>query len=66
MRPGERTDPPAFAVLSGTASWIERVAQSVEHLTFNQGVPGSSPGALTNEIKKLVEFPKALKICADP
>lgn len=25
----------------------ERVAQSVEHLTFNQRVPGSSPGALT-------------------
>ena len=28
----------------------ERVAQSVEHLTFNQRVPGSSPGALTNKI----------------
>src|SRR6266404_1912395 len=26
---------------------VERVAQSVEHLTFNQRVPGSSPGALT-------------------
>src|SRR3954462_8705239 len=26
----------------------ERVAQSVEHLTFNQRVPGSNPGALTN------------------
>ena len=25
-----------------------RVAQMVEHLTFNQVVPGSSPGALTN------------------
>src|SRR3954452_15111348 len=25
----------------------ERVAQLVEHLTFNQVVPGSSPGALT-------------------
>jgi hypothetical protein len=24
-----------------------RVAQLVEHLTFNQVVPGSSPGALT-------------------
>jgi hypothetical protein len=29
----------------------ERVAQSVEHLTFNQRVPGSSPGALTNKNK---------------
>jgi hypothetical protein len=27
----------------------ERVAQSVEHLTFNQRVVGSSPTALTNE-----------------
>ena len=26
---------------------LERVAQLVEHLTFNQRVPGSSPGALT-------------------
>ena len=31
----------------------ERVAQSVEHLTFNQGVLGSSPSALTNKIKGL-------------
>ena len=34
----------------------ERVAQSVEHLTFNQRVVGSSPTALTNEIKGLVVF----------
>jgi hypothetical protein len=27
----------------------ERVAQVVEHLTFNQGVVGSSPTALTNQ-----------------
>lgn len=40
-------DPRPIAALS------ERVAQSVEHLTFNQGVPGSSPGALTKEIKYL-------------
>ena len=25
----------------------EPLAQTVEHLTFNQGVPGSSPGRLT-------------------
>jgi hypothetical protein len=31
--------------------WSERVAQSVEHLTFNQGVVGSSPTALTKQIQ---------------
>ncbi len=34
-------------------SGFERVAQSVEHLTFNQGVLGSSPSALTNKIRYL-------------
>ncbi len=29
----------------------EPVAQSVEHLTFNQGVAGSNPAGLTNRIK---------------
>ena len=29
----------------------ERVAQSVEHVTFNHGVVGSIPTALTNKIK---------------
>ena len=33
----------------------ERVAQLVEHLTFNQEVMGSNPIALTNEIKDLDE-----------
>jgi hypothetical protein len=28
--------------------WWERVAQPVEHVTFNHGVEGSSPSALTN------------------
>jgi hypothetical protein len=32
---------------------LERVAQSVEHLTFNQGVLGSSPSALTTETNEL-------------
>ena len=32
----------------------ERVAQLVEHLTFNQVVLGSSPSALTNKIKDLL------------
>lgn len=30
----------------------EPVAQLVEHLTFNQGVPGSSPGGLTTLSQK--------------
>jgi hypothetical protein len=34
--------------LAKRRAWNERVAQSVEHLTFNQGVLGSSPSALTN------------------
>ncbi len=36
---------------TATSPASERVAQSVEHLTFNQRVPGSSPGALTTENK---------------
>ncbi len=35
----------------------ERVAQSVEHLTFNQVVLGSSPSALTNIFNGLVPSP---------
>src|ERR1700737_5644284 len=34
----------------------ERVAQLVEHLTFNQEVMGSNPIALTNKINGLIEF----------
>ena len=33
--------------------FIEPVAQSVEHVTFNHGVQGSNPCGLTNEIKHL-------------
>ena len=33
---------------------VDPVAQSVEHNTFNVGVPGSSPGGITEEIA--VEF----------
>ena len=36
----------------------ERVAQSVEHVTFNHGVVGSIPTALTNKINKLLENTK--------
>ena len=38
----------------------ERVAQSVEHVTFNHGVVGSSPTALTNSINVLGEIPPIL------
>jgi hypothetical protein len=31
-------------------------SSSYEHVTFNHGVEGSSPSALTNEINKLVSF----------
>lgn len=40
----------------------ERVAQAVEHVTFNHGVEGSSPSALTNKIKYL----SSLWWCAKP
>ena len=36
-----------------TAALSERVAQMVEHVTFNHGVLGSSPSALTNKINPL-------------
>lgn len=39
----------------------ERVAQLVEHLTFNQGVMGSNPIALTKGINEL-----AAEICPKP
>jgi hypothetical protein len=35
-----------------------RIAQLVEQLTLNQRVPGSSPGAPTNQIKDLAEIPQ--------
>jgi hypothetical protein len=34
----------------------EPVAQSVEHMTFNHGVLGSSPSGLTNKIRDLLVF----------
>jgi hypothetical protein len=40
--------PTALAV---AALGSERVAQPVEHVTFNHGVLGSSPSALTKKIK---------------
>ena len=44
-----------------------RVAQLVEHLTFNQVVPGSSPGALTNNFNDLSQIDGSgqnLRVCA--
>jgi uncharacterized membrane protein YbjE (DUF340 family) len=35
------------------ASESERVAQAVEHVTFNHGVEGSSPSALTKQNQSL-------------
>jgi hypothetical protein len=43
----------------------EPVAQPVEHLTFNQGVPGSNPGGLTkfpnkyNQLRTSEDWPYA-------
>lgn len=37
----------------GNQARSERVAQTVEHVTFNHGVLGSIPSALTNEINRL-------------
>jgi hypothetical protein len=42
---------PATAYTAGAS---ERVAQMVEHVTFNHGVEGSIPSALTKQINGLV------------
>src|SRR5262249_3528727 len=45
--------------VSRTSCWHpqgERVAQTVEHVTFNHGVLGSIPSALTSKIKKLSQI----------
>jgi hypothetical protein len=44
-----------FDAATPTTLLKERVAQLVEHLTFNQEVMGSNPIALTNEINELAE-----------
>ena len=41
-----------------TAPRSERVAQVVEHVTFNHGVAGSSPAALTKKYLNLHRFTK--------
>ena len=44
---------PAGASRRGNQARSERVAQTVEHVTFNHGVLGSIPSALTNKINQL-------------
>gem|GEM_PF-3419201 len=43
---------------SGKSSLFDEdpVAQSVEHLTFNQRVPGSSPGRITQKEQSLTQL----------
>src|SRR4051794_6922810 len=50
--------PPPSPYLPSTS---ERVAQPVEHLTFNQEVLGSSPSALTKKINDLVALAYSAK-----
>ena len=50
---GRALDAYTRVIPDGSREKRERVAQLVEHLTFNQRVMGSSPIALTNKINKL-------------
>ena len=43
---------PAFVGSNPATPAIGPLAQSVEHLTFNQGVPGSNPGWTTTKTKR--------------
>ncbi len=45
--------------------WNERVAQPVEHVTFNHGVVGSSPTALTSKAHKISIIDGSGPISAD-
>jgi hypothetical protein len=47
---------------SGMEGAHERVAQSAEHVTFNHGVVGSIPTALTNKIKGLFDAVERLRL----
>lgn len=55
----------AISYLSHQRPW-ERVAQPVEHVTFNHGVLGSSPSALTKLSRnlKLVAFAGQVAVAA--
>ena len=47
---------------SSRPSQNDSLAQLVEHLTFNQGVPGSSPGWITNFFADVAELADALDL----
>lgn len=53
-------DPSVLSSYSKTISSRERVAQPVEHLTFNQEAAGSSPAALTNNFRNLCAMRKII------
>ena len=44
-----------------TRKWGDQVAQSVEHIPFKDGVPGSSPGLVTK--KAAFKYLKPLFCC---
>ena len=48
--------------MAGTISYLEPLAQLVEHLTFNQRVAGSNPAWLTFEIAGMAELADALDL----
>ena len=60
LRWAQRGDARAFAIDRSSPRFYTRrgepVAQTVEHLTFNQVVLGSSPSRLTNQIKALARI----------
>src|SRR5215210_6455507 len=58
VTPASAVDPPPPSPYLPSTS--ERVAQPVEHLTFNQEVLGSSPSALTNEFNDLCRFARSV------
>ena len=43
---------PSLVRIQSSPPYYGPLAQSVEHLTFNQGVPGSNPGWLTRKPRK--------------
>ena len=47
---------------SSRPSQNDSLAQLVEHLTFNQGVPGSNPGWITNFFADVAELADALDL----
>gem|GEM_PF-4377259 len=50
------------AVLMPSRGQSERVAQPVEHVTFNHGVLGSSPSALTKQLGNKIAAPNPRRL----